>query len=106
MYGGGGWKKFEMTNFDMPNNVSSMIYAQKSVPGLADVGVSHGGGNGPRTPPRFIEGVLKKIQMTHLTMPNNISSMKDALKLVHGLADVGVPHGDEDGPGSTAPGSG
>ena len=32
--------------------------------------------------------------------------MKYALKLVPGLADVGVPHGDEDGPGTPAPGSG
>ena len=34
--------------------------------------------------------------MTNLTMPNNISSMKYALKSVPGLADVGVPHGDGD----------
>ena len=40
-----------MTNFDMPNNVSSMKYALKSDPGLADVGVPHGDGDGPRTPP-------------------------------------------------------
>ena len=32
--------------------------------------------------------------------------MKYALKLVPGLADVGVPHGDEDGPGTSAQGSG
>ena len=32
--------------------------------------------------------------------------MKYALKSVPGLTDVGVPHGDEDGPGSLAPGSG
>ena len=36
-----------MTNFNMPNNVSSMKYALKSVPGLADVGVPHGDGDGP-----------------------------------------------------------
>ena len=36
-----------MTNFDMPNNVSSMKYALKSVPGLADVGVPHGDGVSP-----------------------------------------------------------
>ena len=29
-----------------------------------------------------------------------------ALKSVPGLADVGVPHGDEDGPLTQAPGSG
>ena len=28
----------------------------KSVPGLADVGVPHGDGDGPRTPPRCKEG--------------------------------------------------
>ena len=35
-------------------------------------------------------GVSKKFQMTHFTMPNNISSMKYALKSVPGHADVGV----------------
>ena len=49
MYGGGVWKKFQMTNFVMPNNVSFMKYALKSVLGLADVGVPHGDGDGPRT---------------------------------------------------------
>ena len=44
-------KKFQMTNFTMPNNISSMKYALKSVPGLADVGVLHGVGDGPRAPP-------------------------------------------------------
>ena len=45
-----GWarKKFEMTNFTMPNNVSSMICALKSIPGFADVGVLHGDGYGLR----------------------------------------------------------
>ena len=38
-----------MTDFDMPNNVSSKKYALKSVPGLADVGVPHGGEDGTRT---------------------------------------------------------
>ena len=38
-----------MTNFIMPNNVSFMNYALKSVPGLADVGVPHGDGDGART---------------------------------------------------------
>ena len=89
----------------MPNNVSSMKYALKLVPGLADVGVLHGGGDGPRAPPRCPEGVRKFFQMTNVTMPNNISSMKYALKSVPGLADGGVPHGDEDGPGTPAPGS-
>ena len=42
-------KKSQMTSFTMPNNISSMKYAVKSVPGLADVGVPHGVGDGPRT---------------------------------------------------------
>ena len=82
----------------MPNNVSSMNYALKSVPGLAGVGVPHGDGDGPKTPPRCMEGVWKKFQITNFIIPNNISSMKCALKSVPGLADVGVPHGDGDGP--------
>ena len=44
--------------------------------------------------------------MTNLTMPNNFSFMKYAEKSVPGLADVGVPHGDGDGPVAPAPGSG
>ena len=50
-------------------------------------------------------GGLEKIQMTNFIMPNNISSMKYSLKLVPGLADVGDPHGDGDGPMALAPGS-
>ena len=42
--------------------------AQISVPGIADVGVPHGDGDGPRTPPRWLEGVWKQFQITHLTM--------------------------------------
>ena len=91
-------KKFQMTHFDMPNNVSSMKYALKLVPGLADDGVPLGDRDCPRSPPRFLKGVMKKFQMTHFDMPNNISSLKHALKSVTGLADVGVPHGDGDGP--------
>ena len=87
-----------MTNFTMPNNSCSMNYALKSVPGLADVGVPHGDGDGPRTPPRCMGRVWKKFQMTNFTMPDNISSMKCSLKSVPGLADVGVPQGDGDGP--------
>ena len=40
-----GQKNLQMTNFSMPNNVSSIKYALKSVPGLADVGVPHGDGD-------------------------------------------------------------
>ena len=50
----GVWKKFYMTNFEMPNNISSMNYALKSVPGIADAGVPHGNGDGSRTPPRCL----------------------------------------------------
>ena len=45
-------KKFQMTIFTMPNNISYMKYALKSVPGLADVGVPHGDGDGPRASSR------------------------------------------------------
>ena len=83
-----------MINFTMPINISSMKSALKSVPGLADVGIPHGDWDGPRTPPRCMEGVWKKFQMTNFNMPNNVSSMKYALKSVPGLADVGVPHRD------------
>ena len=43
--------------------------------------------------------------MTHFDMPNNVSSIKYALKSVPGFAEVGVLHGDEDDPGALAPGS-
>ena len=53
-------KKFQMTNFTIPNNISFMKYALKSVPGLADVGVPHGDGDGPRAPPRCQGGGVWK----------------------------------------------
>ena len=95
-------KKFQITNLTMPNNVSSMKYALKSVPGLADVGVPHGDGDGPRTPPRCMEGVRKTFQITYLTILDNFSFMKYVLKSAPGLADVGVLHGDGDGPRTSA----
>ena len=52
-------KKFQMTNFTMHNNISSMKYALKSAPALADVGDSHGVGDGPRAPPRCQGGPEK-----------------------------------------------
>ena len=94
-------KKFQMTNFTMPNNSCSMKYALKLVPGLADVGVPHGVEDGPRTTPRCVGRIWKKFQMTNFIIPNNSCSMKYALKSVPGLADVGVPHGVEDGPRTT-----
>ena len=39
-----------MANLTTPNNFSFIKYAEKSVPGLADVGVPHGDGDGPGTP--------------------------------------------------------
>ena len=45
-----------MTNLTMLNNISSMKFALKVVPGLPDVGVPHGDGDGPRTPLRCLEG--------------------------------------------------
>ena len=96
-----------MTYFTMLNTLSSMKFAPKSVPGLPDAGVpQEGDEDGPRTPPRCLEGVRKKLEMTNSFMPNNVSSMKDSLKSVPGLAEFGVPHGVKDGPRTPAPGSG
>ena len=50
-----------MTNLTMPNNISSLKYALKAVPGLAVLGVPQGDGDGPRTPPRCIRGGLEKV---------------------------------------------
>ena len=87
-----------MTNLTMPNNFSFMKYALKSVPGFADVGVPHGVEDGPRTTPRCMGRVWKKFQMTNFDKPTNVLSKKYALKSVPGFADVGVHHGDGDGP--------
>ena len=64
---------------------------------LAD-GVTHGVGDDPRNPPRCLERVRKKFQMTNFSIPNNFSFMKHAEKSVPGIADVGVPHGYGDAP--------
>ena len=73
---GGGKKEFQMTNPTIPYSFPFMKYALNTVPGLADVGVLHGDGDGPtRAPPRC-PGVQKKIQMTNFTMPKNIYSKK------------------------------
>ena len=56
----------------MKNNISSMKCALKTVPGLADVGVPQGNGDGPQ----MSGGVRKNFQMTNFTMPNNSCSMK------------------------------
>ena len=39
-----------MTNLTMPNNFCVMKYALKPLPGLADIQVPHGDGDGPRAP--------------------------------------------------------
>ena len=59
---GGVRKNFQMTNFTMLNNISSMKYSLKSVPGLADVGVLHEDGDGPRTRVAQIALKVKNLQ--------------------------------------------
>ena len=66
----------------MPNNASSMKNALKSVPGLADVGVPQGDGDGPIPPPRCLEVVWKKFLMTNFDVPNNVSSIKKCSKII------------------------
>ena len=94
----GAWKKCQMTDVIMSNNISPINYALKISPWYWP----HGDGVGPRTQPRFMEGVWKKCQVTNFIMFNNASSMNYTLKSVPGLAEVGVPHGDGDSP-RTAP---
>ena len=81
-----------MSNFTMTHYAFAVKYALKPFPGLADVGVPHGDGDGYRTLARFLEGVRKKFQMTNFTKHYNIYSTKYALKPVPGLANVGVPN--------------
>ena len=61
----GVWKKFQIINFDMANNVSSMKYALKSVSGLTDVGVPHGYGDmgmgWPQNTTQMCGGGLEKV---------------------------------------------
>ena len=64
-----------MTNVTIPNNFCYVKYALKSVPGLADVGVLHGDGDGRRTPARCLGGVRKKFLMPNFTMPSNSSAV-------------------------------
>ena len=65
------------------------------------LGSSMGMGMVPELHPDVSE-VRKDFQMTNFTMSKNISSMNCALKSVLGLADVGVLHGDGDGPRALA----
>ena len=55
-------EKFLMPNLTVLNNFCFMKYALLSIPGLADVGVLHGDGDGPRTPPRCQEGPEKNFK--------------------------------------------
>ena len=48
-----------MTNLTMPNNIFTMKFPLKSVPGFADVGVPHGIGDGPRAPPDVLRDLEK-----------------------------------------------
>ena len=68
------------------------------------LGSSMGMGMAPELDPDVMRG-LEKFQMTNFTMPNKTYSIKCALKSVPVLADVGVPHGDGDGPVTSASGS-
>ena len=61
-----------MTNLTVPNNFSFMKYAEKSVPGLADVGVLHGDGDGPRTPPR---GSRSKMDAYHVDQHEKLKGL-------------------------------
>ena len=49
MSGGRVRKKFQMTDITISNNFSFLKYAEKSFPGLSEVGVLHGEVDGPRT---------------------------------------------------------
>ena len=51
-----------MTNLTMPNKISFMKYAPKTVPGVADVGVLPGDEDGPRTSPTCLEGSGKSFK--------------------------------------------
>ena len=93
-----GQKNFQTTCFTMINNVSYMKHALKSATGLADGGVPYVDGDNPRTTPRCLDVARKKFQMTILTISNNCSKRKCTKKSTSGLADVGVLHGDGDGP--------
>ena len=61
-------------------------------------------GMAPEPHSRGLEG-SGKVSSYYLTMPNKSSLMNYALKSVPGVADVGDPHGCEDGPRTPARGS-
>ena len=55
-----------MTNLNMQNNSCSMKYALKSVPGVADVGVSHGDDDGPVTRPKGPDQKFNRATLTSI----------------------------------------
>ena len=65
-------KKFQMTNFTMLNNICSMKYALKSGPGLADIGVLQGDGDGPRT---LAPGSGSKIYANHVDQHEKLKGL-------------------------------
>ena len=65
-------KKFQMTNLTMPNNISSLEYALKSVPGLADVGVPHGDKDCSRT---LARGSRSKKYTPHADMHEKLKGL-------------------------------
>ena len=46
----GVWKKFQVTNYTILNNIFSLSFVLILVPGVDAVGVSHGDDDGSRTP--------------------------------------------------------
>ena len=54
-------KKFQMTYLTLSNNIPSMKYSLKSVPGPADVGALHADGDGPRAA-HWLEGSGKSFK--------------------------------------------
>ena len=65
---GGVRKKFKMTHFTLPNNIFSMKFAPRLVPGLPDVRVPQGDEDGPR-PPRWLEGKIGESTKVIVTPP-------------------------------------
>ena len=61
-----------MTNFTMVNNISSMKYSLKSVPGLADVGALHGDEDGPRA---LAPGSGSKIHAYHVDQGEKLKGL-------------------------------
>ena len=81
----GVWKKCQMTNFTIDNDISSMKYAQKSVPGLADDGVPHGDGDRPIAP---APGYGSKIATHHADQHKKLKELSE--KKFHLMAKLAV----------------